>query len=88
MNASSSPSPQRELYLPRCFPAAEFAARRARVREAIGPRAAAVLQGAALSGGFEVFRQANEFYYLSGIEVPHAYLLIDADPWDGRPSTG
>jgi Xaa-Pro aminopeptidase len=30
-----------------------------------------------LSGGFDVFRQTNEFYYLSGIEVPHAYLLID-----------
>jgi Xaa-Pro aminopeptidase len=63
--------------LPRYFPAAEFTGRRARVVEAIGPRAVAVLQGAPLPGGFDVFRQTNEFYYLSGIEVPHAYLLIE-----------
>lgn len=76
MNASSV-SPQRDLYLPRHLPASEFRARRARLGEAIGSRAAAVLQGAPLPGGFEVFRQTNEFYYLSGIEVPHAYLLVE-----------
>ena len=27
--------------------------------------------------GFEVFRQSNEFYYLTGLEVPHSYLLLD-----------
>ena len=36
-----------------------------------------MLQGAALSGGFDVFRQTNEFYYLSGIEVPTLISLID-----------
>jgi Xaa-Pro aminopeptidase len=57
--------------------AEEFAARRARVFEAIGPGALAVLQGAPAPRGFPRFRQSNEFYYLSGIEVPHAYLLLN-----------
>jgi Xaa-Pro aminopeptidase len=59
------------------FPAEEFAARRARVFDAIGNDAIALLQGAASPPGYTRFRQTNEFYYLSGIEVPHAYLLLD-----------
>lgn len=55
----------------------EFAARRACVFDAIGPDALAVVQGAAAPRGFPRFRQSNEFYYLSGIEVPHAYLLLN-----------
>ena len=59
------------------FPPEEFAARRAAVYDAIGKEAAAVLQGAPSPTGYTRFRQSNEFYYLSGIEVPHAYLLLD-----------
>jgi Xaa-Pro aminopeptidase len=59
------------------FPPEEFAARRAKVFEQIGNRAVAVVQGAALPEGFGVFRQANDFYYLTGLETPHAYLLLD-----------
>jgi Xaa-Pro aminopeptidase len=59
------------------FPAEEFAARRAKVAEGIGPGAVAVLQGAPPVKGFEVFRQANEFYYLTGLAVPGAYVTID-----------
>jgi Xaa-Pro aminopeptidase len=55
----------------------EFAARRARVFDAIGRQAVAILQGAPAPRGFPRFRQSNEFYYLSGIEVPHAYLLLN-----------
>ena len=55
----------------------QFAARRARVFDAIGQQAFAVLQGAPAPRGFPHFRQSNEFYYLSGIEVPHAYLLLN-----------
>ena len=58
------------------FPPEEFAARRAKVFDAIGPGAHAVLQGAAPVRGFEIFRQTNEFYYLCGVEVPQAYLLL------------
>src|SRR5512136_905264 len=46
------------------FGADEFRARREKLIEAIGDQAIAVLQG-------------DEFYYLCGIEVPHAYLLVN-----------
>ena len=59
------------------FPAEEFVERRARVIEAIGESGIAIVQGAPADPGFRVFRQTNEFYYLTGIEVPHSYLLID-----------
>jgi Xaa-Pro aminopeptidase len=59
------------------FPPEEFAARRAKVYEAIGVDAFAVLQGAPSPPGYTRFRQTNDFYYLCGIEVPHAYLLLD-----------
>ena len=59
------------------FPPEEFAARRAKVYDAIGDEAFAVVQGAPSPPGYTRFRQSNEFYYLCGIEVPHAYLLLD-----------
>ena len=59
------------------FPPEEFAARRAKVYESIGADAFAVIQGAPSQPGYRRFRQSNEFYYLCGIEVPHAYLLLD-----------
>lgn len=59
------------------FPPDEFAARRAKVYAAIGENAIAVVQGAPSPEGYTRFRQSNEFYYLSGIEVPHAYLVLD-----------
>lgn len=59
------------------FPAAEFHERRERVMEAIGPDGVAVLQGAASPLGYVRFRQTNSFYYLTGVETPHAYLLLD-----------
>lgn len=59
------------------FPPEEFAARRAKVLDQIGNNAVAIVQAAALPEGFGVFRQANDFYYLTGIETPHSYLLLD-----------
>jgi Xaa-Pro aminopeptidase len=35
------------------------------------------VQGVPLARGFNFPRQSNEFYYLSGIETPGAYLLLD-----------
>jgi Xaa-Pro aminopeptidase len=66
------------------FLAGEFIARRAKVAEAIGPGAFAVLQGAPPIKGFEVFRQSNEFYYLTGLAVPGAYALIDGSRRETR----
>jgi Xaa-Pro aminopeptidase len=59
------------------FPKEELAARRATIYAAIGNKAVALMQGAAGIPGFTVFRQANNFYYLTGIESPHAYLLLN-----------
>ena len=59
------------------FPPEEFAKRRAAVYDAIGTKAVAILQGAPTPDGYTRFRQSNDFYYLSGVEVANAYLLLD-----------
>ncbi len=59
------------------FPASEFKDRRAKVFDRIGNNALALIQGGASAESPQVFRQSNEFYYLSGIEAPHSYLLLD-----------
>ena len=59
------------------FPPEELQARRGKLFDQIGNRAVAVVQGAALPEGFGVFRQANDYYYLTGLETPHSYLLLD-----------
>ena len=59
------------------FPPEEFAARRAKVYDAIGAEGLALVQGAPAPEGYLRFRQSNDFYYLCGVEVPHAYLLLD-----------
>ena len=61
----------------RIFAPETFAARQRRVAERIGTRAVAVIQGARQPGSHEQFRQSNELFYLCGVEVPHAYLVID-----------
>ena len=58
------------------FPPGEFERRRERVCQEIGD-AKAVVAGGSATGAFDLFRQTNEFYYLCGVEVPHAYLLLD-----------
>ena len=59
------------------FPPEEFAKRRAAVYDAIGRSAVAIVQGAPTPVGYTRFRQSTDFYYLSGIESPNAYLLLD-----------
>ena len=59
------------------FPPEEFAKRRAAVFDAIGKGSVAIVQGAPTPVGYTRFRQSADFYYLSGIEVPNAYLLLD-----------
>jgi Xaa-Pro aminopeptidase len=59
------------------FPAEEFKARWATVYAGIGDRAVAIVQGAPLARGFAFPRQTNEFYYLTGIETPGAYIILD-----------
>ena len=59
------------------FPPEEFQTRRAKLYDSIGEQAVAIFQGAPAVEGFNLFRQTNNFYYLTGLEVPHAYLLLD-----------
>src|SRR5262245_54047624 len=58
------------------FTSAEFAARRAKVFDRIGD-AVVVMQGATETSSYLKFRQSNQFFYLTGIEVPRAILLMD-----------
>ncbi len=58
------------------FPPEEFAARRARVMARIGD-AVAIIQGTTERPGEQPLRQANQFYYVSGVVEPRAILLID-----------
>ncbi len=59
------------------FPPEEFKARWQTVFDHIGDRAVAIVQGVPLARGFALPRQSNEFYYLSGIETPGAYVVLD-----------
>jgi Xaa-Pro aminopeptidase len=68
---------QEKHYYQTDFSIDEFNARRAKVYDAIGNNAIAVVQGARGLAGFTVFRQSNEFYYLCGVESAHAYLLLN-----------
>jgi len=76
VNSSSPAGDPRDGLYQRDFPPEEFASRRARLFDAIGSGASAVLQGAGPARGFQLFRQTNQFYYCCGIEVPQAYLLL------------
>jgi Xaa-Pro aminopeptidase len=68
---------QEKHYYQTDFKKEEFAERRAKIYQQIGKNAIALVQGASGATGFKVFRQSNEFYYLCGLETPHAYLLLD-----------
>jgi len=54
----------------------DFAKRRAKVLEQIGD-GVAILKGAELPEGFIKFRQDNNFFYLTGVEIPNATLILD-----------
>lgn len=70
-------TPARAQHYQTDFPPDEFRARWDKVYEAIGNEAVAVVQGAGLATGYGLPRQNNTFYYLTGIETPHAYLRLD-----------
>lgn len=59
------------------LPPEEFRERRARVMAAVGD-GVAIVQGATEYPGYIKFRQNNQFFYLSGVEVPRAILVVDA----------
>lgn len=54
----------------------DFAKRRAKVMEQIGD-GIVIMQGAELPEAYVKFRQDNNFYYLTGVEMPNAVLVLD-----------
>jgi Xaa-Pro aminopeptidase len=58
------------------FPPEEFAARRTRVLASIGD-GVAVLQGTTERRGESPLRQSNQFFYLTGVTEPRAFLVLD-----------
>ena len=58
------------------FTPEDFEKRRERVMEEIG-EGIAILQGAELTESYTKFRQDNNFYYLTGVEVPDAVLVLN-----------
>lgn len=71
-----APAAQAQALFTDSLPPQEFADRRARLMEKIGD-GIAVLQGTTETGNAKKFRQGNQFYYLTGVEVPRAILLVD-----------
>ena len=59
------------------FTLKEFASRRARIYDAIGPDAVAVMQGLPSVHSSAIFRQSNEFFYVTGVVAPQALVLMD-----------
>lgn len=59
------------------FSASNLAERRMEILDGIGNNAIALVQGSGGRSGFSVFRQSNTFYYLTGLETDHAYLLLN-----------
>jgi Xaa-Pro aminopeptidase len=59
------------------FTAEELRSRRTRLALAIGEPAVAVVPGLGELASMGLFRQSNEFYYLTGLEVPRAYLTVE-----------
>jgi Xaa-Pro aminopeptidase len=55
----------------------EFRARWNRVFDRIGDQAVAAVQGVPMTNGYQLPRQHNSFYYLSGIETPGSYIVLD-----------
>jgi Xaa-Pro aminopeptidase len=76
LTLAGSAAPRGEPAFTSVFPAEEFAARRTRVMDRLGD-GIAVLQGAPERPAELPFRQSNHFFYLTGVEVPRALLLID-----------
>jgi Xaa-Pro aminopeptidase len=61
---------------PLLFDKAEYAARRSKLMDRI-PDGVAVFLGATSRADDREFRQGHDFAYLTGVEIPDAYLIVD-----------
>ena len=76
MIANAAPLPVQRPIFSSVMPVDEYAGRRAAVMRAIGD-GVAIVQGATERPVYKQFRQSAQFFYLTGVEVPRAVLLID-----------
>ena len=76
MLAAPYSSARAQFGFTKAFQPSEFSARRAKIMERIGD-GVAVIQGSAEIPGSLNFRQGNQFFYLTGVEVPRSVLIID-----------
>ena len=74
--ATCFPVPADKLLFTTVFTPAEFSARRAKVMAAIGD-GVAIVAGATEPAAYTKFQQGKQFFYLTGVEVPRAILLMD-----------
>jgi Xaa-Pro aminopeptidase len=63
---------------PSATPPAELAERRRRLLDGLPDDALVLVRGARPGAASRRFRQSNEFWYLTALETPGAYLLLDA----------
>lgn len=68
---------QASLAFQKDFSAEELGRRRGALMKQMN-EGVAVIAAATEVPGFDPFRQSNDFYYLSGVEAPHCYLVMDA----------
>jgi len=71
-------TPQQKELFQAMLPADEFASRRAKLFDAMGPGAGAVLQGEPFGAAHDLFKQNQAFHYLCGVEVPGAFLVLSS----------
>jgi len=57
--------------------ASGYRERQRRVLDRLDAGAVAVVAGGPEESGLRLFRQTNDFYYLTGVEAPQSYLLLD-----------
>ena len=72
-----SGSRDERLQFQKNFSASELTERRRQAMRGMGS-GIAVVAAATEVAGFDPIRQSNDFYYLTGVESPHAYLTMDA----------
>ncbi len=78
MGRSNAQAPERFTAWTRpAFPVAEYVARRAAALEMLDTATVLLVPGAEGTSSGETFRQADNFEYLVGLEIPRALLLID-----------
>ena len=70
------PDQERKPFFRDTFSCERLQQRRRQIARALSSNEIAMFIGAPATGAFDLFRQYNDFYYLTGTEVPHSYLVI------------